>query len=341
MSAEARYLDPDIPDELTGDYRRTFERLRGHFRVRGVSPEEAADLAQEAALRAYLHVRRSGVTSDNLFPLLNQIARNLLIDRHRRGGLQTVALDETEPADPSVDPTERIVQLEAHRAVREALAALPARHRDALLMALEGMTPAQVGERMGIGRNAADALLHRARRSLKDRLRVVHEAALGLLIMGYLRLRNSRKAVEVGEPAIAGAVQTLGTAAAALVIALNIGTPVQPAVAGSLGSAASARVAAAAPRVAGAVAGTSGGAIGGSGGGSTGSGGFLSFGSTGGGGLSNHGTTDVAVKPKNGPTLLGIGVTGYVDPSEQGTPQELVQQYVSWSVQRVKPRENG
>jgi len=335
LSAEARYLDPDLPDELSGDYRRTFERLRGHFRVRGVSPEEAADLAQEAALRAYLHVRRSGVTSDNLFPLLNQIARNLLIDRHRRGGPQMVALDDTEPADPNDDPTERIVQLEAHRAVREALAALPDRHRDALLMALEGMTPAEVGERMGIGRNAADALLHRARRSLKDRLRVVHEAALGLAIAAYLRVRYGRRAVEVGEPALAGTVQTIGAAAAALVIAFS--TPAAPAIAGSLaGAGAAARVVAAAPASPAHAAGSAALASGSSVARST-NGGFITFGSTGGGGLSNHGETHIAVKPSdNGPTVFGVDVYGYVDPNQPGTFQELVGPYASRPLQRLK-----
>jgi RNA polymerase sigma-70 factor (ECF subfamily) len=339
VSAEARYLDPEVPDELSGDYRRTFERLRGHFRVRGVSSEEAADLAQEAALRAYLHVRRRGATTDNLVPLLNQIARNLLIDRHRRGGPRTVPLEETEPAaDTASDPTDTIIALEAHRAVREALAALPERHRDALLMALEGMTPAEVGERMGIGRNAADALLHRARRSLKDRLRVVHDVALGFAIAGYIRVRYSRRALEVGEPALAGAIQTVGTAAAALVIALNIGSPAQPAAAGQLsGVAGASRIVATGPHVAGTRSIAAGGAAAGSGYGA--SGGFFQLGSTGGGGLSDHGTTHVAVKDGNdGPTVLGVDLYGYTDPTSPGTVESLAQSAARSAAAHAKSR---
>jgi RNA polymerase sigma-70 factor (ECF subfamily) len=225
LSAEARYLEPELPDELDADYRRTFERLRGHFRVRGILPEEAADMAQEAAMRAYMHVRRRGMTGDTLFPLMNQIARNMLIDRHRRGGPQMVPLDDAEPiGDEASDPTERVVALEAHRAVREAVEALPDRHRDAILMALQGMTPAQVAERMGIARNAADALLHRARRSLKDRLRVVTEGALGLVTWAYLKAHGKRAG---NAPAVAGAFTgSFGAAAAAIVIVLNVSNPV-------------------------------------------------------------------------------------------------------------------
>jgi RNA polymerase sigma-70 factor (ECF subfamily) len=239
VSVEARYLEPDIPEELDGEYRRTFERLRGHFRVRGICSEEASDMAQEAAMRAFMHVRRRGMNGENLFPLINQIARNMLIDRHRRGGPTLVALDDAAPVgDPSQDPTEAVVSLEASRAVREAVGALPDRHRDAILYALAGMTPAQVGERMGIGRNAADALLHRARRSLKDRLRSVGEGTFGIAAMVGLRIRDGARRVGVRmgivDPNAVGIFQGgLSAAAAAMVVALNVGNPLSAAAAGA------------------------------------------------------------------------------------------------------------
>ncbi|MCA1833720.1 MAG: RNA polymerase sigma factor [Actinomycetota bacterium] len=273
MSVEARYLEPDIPEELGAEYRRTFERLRGHFRVRGICPEEASDMAQEAAMRAFMHVRRRGMTGDNLFPLINQIARNMLIDRHRRGGPTLVALDDAEPvADTSADPTEQVVSLEASRAVREAVGALPDRHRDAILYALAGMTPAQVGERMGIGRNAADALLHRARRSLKDRLRSVGEGTFGIAALVAFRVRETarRAGVRMGivDPSAAGALQgSLSAVAAALVVAMNIGNPLQAAAAqpSFAGHVRPAAVSAQAPAVN--LGGASGASIGGNGGG--------------------------------------------------------------------------
>jgi hypothetical protein len=140
--------------------------------------------------------------------------------------------DAEHVGDDTQDPTETIVSLEARRAVRDAVAALPERHRDAILLALQGMTPAHIAEQMGIARNAADALLHRARRSLKDRLRVVGEGALGLVTLAYLKIRGGRRAPGAGDSVVFGAFQgSVGAAAAAIVIALNVGAPMQTAVA--------------------------------------------------------------------------------------------------------------
>lgn len=208
-------------------------------------------------MRAFVHVRRRGVTGENLVPLMNQIARNMLIDRHRRGGPTIVALDDAAEAvtDPAPDPTEVVVSLEARKAVRDAVDSLPHRHRDAILYALAGMTPAQVAAQMGIGRNAADALLHRARRSLKDRLRAVGEGTFGLVALVGFRIREAtRKAgVRAGivDPSAAGTLQGgIGAAAAALVVALNFGA--MPATASAGGSFAGGKLAAAPAVLAGA-----------------------------------------------------------------------------------------
>lgn len=331
MSAEARYLEPELPEELGVEYRRTFERLRGHFRVRGISSEEAADMAQEAAMRAYMHVRRRGVTGENLFPLMNQIARNMMIDRHRRGGPQLVPIEDAEHVgDATQDPTETIVSLEARRAVREAVDALPERHRDAILMALQGLTPAQVAERMGIARNAADALLHRARRSLKDRLRVVSDGALGLATLAYLKLRGGRRGGfgQVGDPVLIGTLQgSIGAAAAALVIALNVGSPMQTAVAGASAARAHAQKAATAAVVDAAPAravevNPVAGSAGGSSGGRSFDGGFLQAGQTGDGGVQD-GSTEFKVNnvsdASGNSSLAGIEYEAWQDPNNPDT----------------------
>ena len=153
------------------------------FRARGCTPEEAADLAQDAAVRAFVHIRRWGVNGTGLDPLLNRIARNLLIDRYRRTTPHIVPLDDAgELQDPDQDPTEEVVRRQRSRAVRSAIQGLPVRHQTAITYSLNGLTPEEVGRRMGIGRNAADALLHRARRSLKERLQTVGEGMFGVAL---------------------------------------------------------------------------------------------------------------------------------------------------------------
>ncbi|MGH2786209.1 MAG: RNA polymerase sigma factor [Actinomycetota bacterium] len=164
-------------------YAQTFDRLRRMFRARGCTAEEAADLAQDAAIRAYVHIRRWGVNGTGLDPLLNRIARNLLIDRYRRTTPHIVPLDDAgELHDPTQDPTEEVARRQRTHAVRTAIQDLPARHQTAITYSLNGLTPEEVGRRMGIGRNAADALLHRARRSLKERLTTVGEGMFGFAL---------------------------------------------------------------------------------------------------------------------------------------------------------------
>jgi len=123
------------------------------------------------------------VNGTGLDPLLNRIARNLLIDRYRRSTPHIVPLDDAgELHDPDQDPTEEVVRRQRSRAVRSAIQGLPVRHQTAITYSLNGLTPEEVGRRMGIGRNAADALLHRARRSLKERLQTVGEGMFGVAL---------------------------------------------------------------------------------------------------------------------------------------------------------------
>lgn len=228
LSVEARYLEPDLPEELQQAYAQTFDRLRRMFRARGCTPEEAADLAQDAAVRAFVHIRRWGVNGSGLDPLLNRIARNLLIDRYRRTTPHIVPLDDAgELHDPSQDPTEEVARRQRSHAVRTAIRGLPARHQTAITHALNGLTPEEVGRQMGIGRNAADALLHRARRSLKERLQTVGEGtfgiAFGIRVRGHGLMRRLRLDSGFGDAALAVVGNSaLGMAAAAMVAVLAV-----------------------------------------------------------------------------------------------------------------------
>lgn len=226
LSIEARFLEPEIPAELDATYRRTFNRLKGLFRARGCTPEEAADLAQEAAMRAYMHVQRWGVSGEGLDPLINRIARNLLIDRHRRVTPYLVPLENAaEVHDPGADPPEEIIRRQRSHEVRTAVEELPDRHQTALRYSMKGMTPAEVGDQLGIGRNAADALLHRARRSLRERLRHIGEGALG--ITAWVRLKASKVNLHAPFEAVGAATipATLATAAVIATAISAIGNP--------------------------------------------------------------------------------------------------------------------
>jgi len=226
LSVEARFLEPDLPDELDEAYAQTFDRLRRMFRARGCSAEESADLAQEAAVRAYVHIRRWGVTGSGLDPLLNRIARNLLIDRYRRVAPHLVSLDTADEIhDPTQDPTEEVARRQRRSAVHSAIRALPARHQKAIEFSLSGLSPEEVGKQLGIGRNAADALLHRARRSLREHLAPVRDGMWGLAMAMKIRWdRMTRRAgVDVADTSVVVASQSaIGVATAAIVAVLAV-----------------------------------------------------------------------------------------------------------------------
>jgi DNA-binding CsgD family transcriptional regulator len=127
--------------------------------------------------------------------------------------------------DPTQDPTEEVARRQRRRALERAIGALSARHRQAIGYALSGLTPEEVGRRLGIGRNAADALLHRARRSLRAHLSAVRDGMWSLAVgarLGWTRLTR-RSAVDPGlaeASAVTLAHSVVGLAAAALVASL-------------------------------------------------------------------------------------------------------------------------
>ena len=129
---------------------------RFQHRVYGVAfailgdPDAADDIAQETMARVW----RSADSFDSLRGSVTSwvlaIARNLAIDglRLRRPGpLNPDTVLDLRPA-PEAGPEERAITLEATGRVREALVALPAEQRRALMLAAAyGFTALEISER--------------------------------------------------------------------------------------------------------------------------------------------------------------------------------------------------
>ena len=321
MSVEARYLEPELPDELDDAYAQTFDRLRRLFRARGCSQEEAADLAQEAAIRAWMHIRRWGVAESGLDPLLNRIARNLLIDRYRRATPHLVPLDSAEEIqDHTQDPTEEVARRQRRSAVRSAISSLPTRHQAAISYSLSGLSPEEVGKQMGIGRNAADALLHRARRSLREHLAPVKDGMWALAFGARMRWdRLTRRAGiqgTVGEASGSILAQTGASIVAITVVATLgfVGSGSAMPVRASSGLGRTGAVGAVAR--AGSVGSNGGSSVSGGTGGGSGSGGAWQFGGSVAGGSWGSRKMEAhagAGNDGNGGPLVGIGVNSFPD----------------------------
>jgi RNA polymerase sigma factor (sigma-70 family) len=152
-----------------GDQQRraAFERLftTHYWAVRAYvlrrAPASAADdVVAETFVVAW---RRFGSLSDDPLPWLLGVARRSLANHHRserrRGALMTRLLSTGSDPDPGWEPpAEMGVELAA------AMAALPAREREALLLvAWEGLDSTRAAEAAGCTPAAFRVRLHRAR----------------------------------------------------------------------------------------------------------------------------------------------------------------------------------
>jgi RNA polymerase sigma factor (sigma-70 family) len=134
------------------------------YLARRAGPSAAEDLLSEVFIAA-LDGRTRVVAHDSgsALPWLYGIAMNVLRRHFRRDAAQSVAAE-----DPGMDwdAVDARLDAEAKRGqLRSALTVLSERDRELLLLvAWEGLTPAEAAEVLGIGKVAARSRLHRARR---------------------------------------------------------------------------------------------------------------------------------------------------------------------------------
>ncbi|MBN9118694.1 MAG: sigma-70 family RNA polymerase sigma factor [Planctomycetes bacterium] len=141
------------------------------------SPDDAADVVQDAFLNAYqsLHSFKGDA---EFFTWLYRIAFNTAISLKRKKrpsvSLESHAGDTgIDPDDPSeyVKPGAALERTEEERQLREALARLSAEHREVLLLKdIEGMKYEEIAEVLGVPIGTIRSRLHRARLELRDLL---------------------------------------------------------------------------------------------------------------------------------------------------------------------------
>lgn len=140
-------------------------------------PEEAADLTQETFLRIHRHLGkfRGGST---LKTWIYRIALNHCRGRLGRKRSWQPLAEETERTlpDPRRGPEERALAHDAERRVASALAALPRRYAEAVVLCdLEGLPYQEIAEVLGVRIGTVRSRIARGR----ERLRRVLEKAEG------------------------------------------------------------------------------------------------------------------------------------------------------------------
>ncbi len=154
-------------------FYRHYDRVYGLlFRLVG-NRVEAEDLTQEAFLKLYDHAlgktRFVGSREHNISAWLFRVATNLgynLIRGRNRRWRRNLAL--VPDPDDAPGPDKQVEIAEAQAAVRQALAKLPPRQTQLLLLRQMGLSYAECADACGIAPGSVGTLLARAARAFRE-----------------------------------------------------------------------------------------------------------------------------------------------------------------------------
>lgn len=142
-------------------------------------PEDARDVLQDTLLAVARGVQDFRGAS-SLSTWLYTIARSFCIKKRRRSKFapepeRSLDVDTTPEAihvtDPAANPDEALASKQVEQAIEQAIAELEPMYREVLVLRdVEGLTAPEVAEVLGISTQAVKSRLHRARRSVRDRV---------------------------------------------------------------------------------------------------------------------------------------------------------------------------
>lgn len=148
-----------------------------HLALRTVgNPEDAADMTQEAFLRAYRAIgsfRGDSKLSVWLYRLTQNVCIDFLRSRGRRPAVSLTVeneadeVQELDVADDRFDPEEQYQRKALRDAVRRGLDALPEEYRAILVLReINGLSYAEIGEQLQLEEGTVKSRLFRARKKL-------------------------------------------------------------------------------------------------------------------------------------------------------------------------------
>ncbi len=149
------------------------DELFRHAFFRISDRERAVDLVQECFLRSYTYAKEDDIHDIRAF--LYRILRNLIIDEYRKKKSYSLdALLEGEDSPERLLPTDDTNTIEAAterldaKAAFEKVSELPPHFSEVLLLRfVDGFSPKEIGERVGISENLVSVRIHRALKALR------------------------------------------------------------------------------------------------------------------------------------------------------------------------------
>ena len=131
--------------------------------------EAAEDIVAEAYLRL-VREAHAGRTPDDVRGWLYRVTANLVLSRGRRIAVARRFVAHLVDRRTGESPEARHLRLDIEPGLRDALLALPADSRIAVVMAARGASGREIAEVLGRSEAATRTLLTRARQRLRERL---------------------------------------------------------------------------------------------------------------------------------------------------------------------------
>lgn len=163
-------------DKMSVLFQRYQTALYQFFRRQGQSPSASEDLVQEVFFRVLRsrHTYRSDASFRSWF---YQIARNIRVDYLRRSMRESPIADDFGDTFVTTDNAHRELELADHgRVLRQALAAMPERKRELVLLSrFQGMKYREIAEMMGCDINTIKVRIHRSVQELRQNFLTLSE----------------------------------------------------------------------------------------------------------------------------------------------------------------------
>lgn len=177
-SALVRRIQAQDSDAFT-ELVEAYQKQVYHLALRTVgNAEDAADMTQEAFLRAYRAIgsfRGDSKLSVWLYRLTTNVSIDFLRSRGRKSAVSLTVengeedAQELDVADERYDPEKEFERKELLRSVQRGLAALPEDYRLILVLReLNGLSYAEIGEVLHLEEGTVKSRLFRARKKLCD-----------------------------------------------------------------------------------------------------------------------------------------------------------------------------
>ena len=216
-------------------YRLHYGRLRSHCARLLGDQAEAADVAQEAIVRAWIHRDRLHDRGpEQLRPWLWTVATRLCVDASRRRR-PVGEPGHADRADPGADPSVTVERHDDRVLVRQAFGALSERDRVALLLReVHELDYEEVASRLEMSVGAARVLLFRARERLRAAVEDVRAGAWAI-VLGLTR-RRVREAAQGGSALGDVVVRTACAVAAVALVTVPAWRLSRPPASGGVGA---------------------------------------------------------------------------------------------------------